>query len=67
MKNTVYGRYLYALGGNRTSAQRILISERRYWWGAFAISGFYVRADRIAAARAGAAAASSASAIPIFS
>jgi ribose transport system permease protein len=40
MKNTVYGRYLYALGGNRTSAQRILISERRYWWGAFAISGF---------------------------
>jgi ribose transport system permease protein len=40
MKNTVYGRYLYALGGNRTSAQRIRISERRYWWGAFTISGF---------------------------
>jgi len=40
MKNTVYGRYLYALGGNRTSAQRIRISERRYWWGAFAVSGF---------------------------
>jgi ribose transport system permease protein len=40
MKNTVYGRYLYALGGNRTSAQRILISERRYWWGAFTVSGF---------------------------
>ena len=40
MKNTVYGRYLYALGGNRTSAQRILISERRYWFGAFTVSGF---------------------------
>ena len=40
MKNTVYGRYLYALGGNRTSAQRMRISERRYWWGAFAVSGF---------------------------
>ena len=40
MKNTVYGRYLYALGGNRTSAQRIRISQRRYWWGAFARSGF---------------------------
>jgi ribose transport system permease protein len=40
MKNTVYGRYLYALGGNRTSAQRILISERRYWTGAYTVSGF---------------------------
>jgi ribose transport system permease protein len=40
MKNTVYGRYLYALGGNRTSAQRIRISERRYWWGAYTVSGF---------------------------
>ena len=40
MKNSVYGRYLYALGGNRTSAQRISISERRYWIGAFSVSGF---------------------------
>jgi ribose transport system permease protein len=40
MKNTFYGRYLYALGGNRTSAQRIRISERRYWWGAYTVSGF---------------------------
>ncbi len=40
MKNTIYGRYLYALGGNRTSAQRIRISERRYWCGVFTISGF---------------------------
>lgn len=39
MKNTVYGRYMYALGGNRTSAQRLSISERRYWVGAFAVSG----------------------------
>lgn len=40
MKNTVYGRNLYALGGNRTSAQRIMISERRYWVGAYMVSGF---------------------------
>lgn len=39
MKNTVYGRYLYALGGNRVSAARISISERRYWTGAYAVSG----------------------------
>lgn len=39
MHNTVYGRYLYALGGNRVSAMRLSISERRYWIGAYAISG----------------------------
>jgi ribose transport system permease protein len=39
MKNTIYGRNLYALGGNRTSAQRLSISERGYWCGAYAISG----------------------------
>ena len=39
MKNVVYGRYLYALGGNRTSAQLLSISERRYWVGAYTISG----------------------------
>jgi len=39
MKNVVYGRYVYALGGNRTSAQRLSISERRYWVAAYAISG----------------------------
>jgi ribose transport system permease protein len=39
MKNTVYGRYLYALGGNRTSASRLSISERAYWVAAYAISG----------------------------
>ncbi len=36
---TVYGRYLYALGGNRTSAARVPISERRYWVAVYAISG----------------------------
>jgi ribose transport system permease protein len=39
MRNTVYGRYLYALGGNRTSAKRLSISERAYWVGVYAISG----------------------------
>jgi ribose transport system permease protein len=39
MKNVVYGRYVYALGGNRTSAQRLSISERHYWVGAYTISG----------------------------
>ena len=39
MKNTVYGRYLYALGGNRTSAARVSISERRYWVIAYMVSG----------------------------
>ena len=38
-KNTVYGRYLYALGGNRTSAARLSISERRYWVIAYMVSG----------------------------
>ncbi|HWH84732.1 MAG TPA: ABC transporter permease [Burkholderiaceae bacterium] len=39
LKNTTYGRQLYALGGNRTSASRVLISERRYWVGVYMISG----------------------------
>jgi ribose transport system permease protein len=40
LKNTVYGRQLYALGGNRTAADRLMISERRYRVAAFTISGF---------------------------
>jgi ribose transport system permease protein len=40
LRHTVYGRHLYALGGNRTSAHRLQISERRYWIGVYAISGF---------------------------
>lgn len=39
MRNTVYGRYLYAVGGNRTSAARLSISERRYWVIAYMVSG----------------------------
>jgi ribose/xylose/arabinose/galactoside ABC-type transport system permease subunit len=39
MRHTFYGRYLYALGGNRTSAARLSISERKYWVAAYTISG----------------------------
>ncbi len=40
MRNTVYGRNLYALGGSRVAAGRLSISERTYWVGVYAISGF---------------------------
>ena len=40
MRNTVYGRNLYALGGSRTAARRLSVSERKYWVGVYAISGF---------------------------
>jgi ribose transport system permease protein len=39
LKNTTWGRNLYALGGNRTAAARLSISERFYWIGAFSIGG----------------------------
>ena len=39
MRNTVYGRNLYALGGSRTAAKRLSISERKYWIGVYTISG----------------------------
>jgi len=39
MRNTVYGRHLYALGGSRIAAKRLSISERAYWVGVYAISG----------------------------
>jgi ribose transport system permease protein len=41
MRITVYGRYLYALGVNRTSANRVMISEMRYWVSTYAASGFF--------------------------
>ena len=41
MRLTVYGRYLYALGVNRTSAKRVMISELSYWIVMYAISGFF--------------------------
>lgn len=39
MRNTVYGRSLYALGGSRVAAKRLSISERKYWVGVYMISG----------------------------
>ena len=41
MRYTLYGRYLYALGVNRTSAKRVMISELAYWVMMYAISGFF--------------------------
>ncbi|MEO0385490.1 MAG: ABC transporter permease [Pseudomonadota bacterium] len=41
MRVTVYGRHLYALGVNRTSASRVMVSEIRYWVSAYALSGFF--------------------------
>ena len=41
MRLTVYGRYLYALGVNRTSASRVMISEMKYWVLMYAVSGFF--------------------------
>ncbi len=40
MRNTIYGRNLYALGGSRIASKRLSISERRYWVGVYTISGF---------------------------
>lgn len=41
MRTTVYGRRLYALGVNRTSASRVMISEMRYWVLTYALSGLF--------------------------
>jgi ribose transport system permease protein len=41
MRVTVYGRYLYAVGVNRTSSKRVMISELRYWVIAYSLSGFF--------------------------
>ncbi|MEP1443149.1 MAG: ABC transporter permease [Hyphomicrobiales bacterium] len=41
MRHTVFGRYLYALGVNRTSAKRVSISERIYWVSVYTLSGFF--------------------------
>ena len=38
-RTTTWGRNLYALGGSRTAAARLSISERAYWVGAYTISG----------------------------
>lgn len=39
LRNTTWGRNLYAVGGSRTSAARLSISERGYWVGMYTISG----------------------------
>ncbi len=39
LRNSSYGRNLYALGGSRTAAERLSISERKYWIGVYVISG----------------------------
>ena len=41
LRYTKWGRNLYALGGNRLSAERLSISERGYWVGVYVISGFF--------------------------
>jgi ribose transport system permease protein len=41
LRLTVYGRFLYALGVNRTSASRVMISEMRYWVMMYTLSGFF--------------------------
>lgn len=39
LRNSSWGRNLYALGGSRTAAARLSISERAYWVGVYCISG----------------------------
>lgn len=41
LRTTVWGRNLYALGGSRTAAVRLSISERGYWVSTYAISGLF--------------------------
>ena len=41
LRYTKWGRNLYALGGNRLSADRLSISEKGYWIGVYVISGFF--------------------------
>ncbi|MGE0213562.1 MAG: ABC transporter permease [Parvibaculaceae bacterium] len=41
LRYSAYGRYIYALGGNRRSAKLIGISEFKYWTLAYIISGFF--------------------------
>ena len=41
LRYSAYGRYIYALGGNRRSAQLIGISEFKYWVLAYIISGAF--------------------------
>ncbi|WP_137929641.1 ABC transporter permease [Mesorhizobium comanense] len=40
LRYSAFGRYIYALGGNRHSAKLIGVSEFKYWTIAYTISGF---------------------------
>jgi ribose transport system permease protein len=44
LRYSSFGRYVYAVGGNRRSAKLIGISEFRYWTICYAISGFFAAA-----------------------
>lgn len=41
LRYSAYGRYVYALGGNRRSAKLIGVSELKYWTLAYVISGVF--------------------------
>jgi ribose transport system permease protein len=41
LRTTVWGRNLYALGGNRRSANLIGVSEFKYWVGCYVLSGIF--------------------------
>ena len=41
LRYSAYGRYVYALGGNRRSAMLIGVSELKYWTLAYTISGVF--------------------------
>ena len=41
LRTTAYGRYVYALGGNRRSARLIGVSEFKYWTLAYVLSGVF--------------------------
>ncbi|WP_368904493.1 ABC transporter permease [Taklimakanibacter lacteus] len=41
LRYSAYGRYIYALGGNRRSAKLVGVSEFKYWTLAYTISGCF--------------------------
>ena len=41
LRYSAYGRYIYALGGNRRSAKLAGVSELKYWTLAYALSGVF--------------------------
>ena len=41
LRYSAYGRYIYALGGNRRSARLIGVSELKYWTLAYTLSGVF--------------------------